>query len=83
MKGMTTVIKDLLVQKLESKVNLNDTTYLYIFPYWIFFDIKNIQIFIQAEKSGLQIPALSEAGRTSRRGSIHIPDGDYLIIVII
>ena len=79
---MTTVIKDLLVQKLESKVNLNDTTYLYIFPYWIFFDIKNIQIFIQAEKSGLQIPALSEAGRTSRRGSIHIPDGDYLIIII-
>ena len=83
MKGMTTVIKDLLVQKLESKVNLNDTTYLYIFPYWIFFDIKNIQIFIQAEKSGLQIPALSEAGRTSRRGSIHIPDGDYFIIIII
>ena len=80
---MTTVIKDLLVQKLESKVNLNDTTYLYIFPYWIFFDIKNIQIFIQAEKSGLQIPALSEAGRTSRRGSIHIPDGDYFIIIII
>ena len=78
---MTTVIKDLLVQKLESKVNLNDTTYLYIFPYWIFFDIKNIQIFIQAEKSGLQIPALSEAGRTSRRGSIHIPDGDYFIII--
>ena len=83
MKGMTTVIKDLLVQKLESKVNLNDTTYLYIFPYWIFFDIKNIQIFIQAEKSGLQIPALSEAGRTSRRGSIHIPDGDYFIMIII
>ena len=81
MKGMTTVIKDLLVQKLESKVNLNDTTYLYIFPYWIFFDIKNIQIFIQAEKSGLQIPALSEAGRTSRRGSIHIPDGNYFIII--
>ena len=54
-----------------------------IFPYWIFFDIKNIQIFIQAEKSGLQIPALSEAGRTSRRGSIHIPDGDYFIIIII
>ena len=80
---MTTVIKDLLVQKLESKVNLNDTTYLYIFPYWIFFDIKNIQIYIQAEKSGLQIPALSEAGRTSRRGSIHIPDGDYFIIIII
>ena len=80
---MTTVIKDLLVQKLESKVNLNDTTYLYIFPYWIFFDIKNIQIFIQAEKSGLQIPALSEAGRTSRRGSIHIPDGDYFIMIII
>ena len=80
---MTTVIKDLLVQKLESKVNLNDTTYLYIFPYWIFFDTKNIQIFIQAEKSGLQIPALTEAGRTSRRGSIHIPDGDYLIIIII
>ena len=80
---MTTVIKDLLVQKLESKVNLNDTTYLYIFPYWIFFDIKNIQIFIQAEKSGLQIPALTEAGRTSRRGSIHIPDGDYFIIIII
>lgn len=78
---MTTVIKDLLVQKLESKVNLNDTTYLYIFPYWIFFDIKNIQIFIQAEKSGLQIPALSEAGRTSRRGSIHIPDGNYFIII--
>ena len=78
---MTTVIKDLLVQKLESKVNLNDTTYLYIFPYWLFFDIKNIQIFIQAEKSGLQIPALSEAGRTSRRGSIHIPDGNYFIII--
>ena len=78
---MTTVIKDLLVQKLESKVNLNDTTYLYIFPYWIFFDIKNTQIFIQAEKSGLQIPALSEAGRTSRRGSIHIPDGNYFIII--
>ena len=79
---MTTVIKDLLVQKLESKVNLNDTTYyLYIFPYWIFFDTKNIQIFIQAEKSGLQIPALSEAGRTSRRGSIHIPDGNYFIII--
>ena len=55
------------------------------FPnYWIFCDIKGkkIQIFIQAEKSGLQIPALSEAGRTSRRGSIHIPDGDYFIIII-
>ena len=54
-----------------------------IFPHIEFFDIKRkkIQIFIQAEKSGLQIPTLSEAGRTSRRGSIHIPDGDYLIII--